>query len=403
MAICWVHLPSPVGYVMWVLCKGPFHLQVLFSVVCGFLLWLHRSEGFRLSSVRGYRLMSAAFHFCLPVISFHPVLRTLLHSFRVSSPSWAVRPPSWALAVFLCHLPSSSFASLRLTPLRSLVKMVLFFVALAAAVPLGELRALSRCFSFVRVDACLSFVHTFVAKCESLLVPSLLGYLAVRLCGWSRRLSFAVPCSCPLHFPGQDGFRAVSPLPSFCLSVLLVSGFFCDRGFVPPPGGVPAASAARLAVSPVRTHGFRGLSTSCLPRSWLFLMFSSFYVSFVSLFYACPSLKRPMGLCYMDICSVGCLGFLRNSSSHFPGLCRFVLTCNHSSLFLWYPAIDIVWRGPVFLALGFLRHLALRGSALWSPSLGWCSIQSFSQTSVVPFLILTHTLTVTILLLWFRL
>ena len=93
-----------------------------------------------------------------------------------------------------------------------------------------------------------------------------------------------------------------------------------------------------------------------------------------------------MGLCYMDTGSVECLGFLRNSSSHFPGLCHLVLTCSHDSLFLRYPAIDIVWRGPVFLALGFLRHLALRGSAWWSPGPGWCSLQSFSRTSVLPFL-----------------
>ena len=65
-------------------------------------------------------------------------------------------------------------------------------------------------------------------------------------------------------------------------------------------------------------------------------------------------------------------------------------------------AIDIVWRGPVSLALGFLRPLALRGSAWWSPSPGWCSIQSFSRTSVLPFLTLTHQLTVPILLLWCR-
>ena len=90
----------------------------------------------------------------------------------------------------------------------------------------------------------------------------------------------------------------------------------------------------------------------------------------------------------MDTGSDECLGFLRSSSSHFPGLCRLVLTCSHNSLFLRYPAIDIVWRGSVFLALGFLRHLALRGAGL-----GWCSRQSF-WTSVLPFLTLTHALTV---------
>ena len=118
------------------------------------------------------------------------------------------------------------------------------------------------------------------------------------------------------------------------------------------------------------------------------------YVSFGSLFYACPSLKCPMWLCYMDTGSDECLGFLRSSSSPFPGLCRLVLTCSHDSLFLRYPAIDIVWRGPVFLAFGFLKHLALRGSAWWSPGPGWCGHQSFSQTSALPFLTLTHALTV---------
>ena len=105
----------------------------------------------------------------------------------------------------------------------------------------------------------------------------------------------------------------------------------------------------------------------------------SLFVSFGSLFYVCPSLNCHVGLCYMDTGSAECLGFLRNSSSHFPGLCHLVLTCSHDSLFLRYPAIDIVWRGPVFLALGFLRHLALRGSAWWSPGLGWCSHQSFGS------------------------
>ena len=48
---------------------------------------------------------------------------------------------------------------------------------------------------------------------------------------------------------------------------------------------------------------------------------------------------------------------------------------------------------PCLLALGFQRHLALRGSAWWSPSPGWCSILS-SRTSVLPFLALTLAVTV---------
>ena len=208
-------------------------------------------------------MLSAVFHFRLPVISFHLVLRALLCSFRVSSPSRAVRPPPWALAVFLGHLPSSSFASLSSSPLRSLVWMVLFFVALATAIPFGELQALSRCFSFVRGDACLSFVHAYVTKCESLLVPSLAPWLY--RCLTLRLVSTYILCFA-LFVPSAFSWTGRLPCsiaPAvFFVSTLLVSGTFCDRGFVPPPGGVHTAGAARLAVSPVRTHGFRGLSTS---------------------------------------------------------------------------------------------------------------------------------------------
>ena len=54
-----------------------------------------------------------------------------------------------------------------------------------------------------------------------------------------------------------------------------------------------------------------------------------------------------------------------------PGHCCLVLTCSHDSLFLWYPAIDVVWLGPVVLALGSLSHLALRGSVWWSLEPWW--------------------------------
>ena len=80
-----------------------------------------------------------------------------------------------------------------------------------------------------------------------------------------------------------------------------------------------------------------------------------------------------------------------------PGHCRLVLTGSHDSLFLWYPAIDIVWLGPVFLALGSLSHLALRGSAWWSLSPGGCGLQSLSRTPSLTFRTLTHDLTFTIL------
>ena len=140
VALFWGRLPSPVCYMEWVSSTGPFLLQALYGEVCGFSALAPPLAG-----------VSPFLHQELSldvVISFHPVLLALLRSFRVSSPSRAVRPPSWALAVFLRQLPSLSFASLRSTPLRLLVKVV-FFVALAMAIPIGELQALSRCFSFV--------------------------------------------------------------------------------------------------------------------------------------------------------------------------------------------------------------------------------------------------------------
>ena len=214
------------------------------------------------------------------VISFHPVLRALLHSFRVSSPSRAVRSP-WALAVLLYHVPSSSFASLRSTTLRSLVKMVLFFVALATAFPIDELQALSRYFSFVRGEACLSFVLTFVAMCESLLVPSLAPSWLYRRPTLRLVSTYICPLLCPVCalciFLDRTASMHYCPCCLF-VSALPVSGSFCGRGFVPPPGGVHAASAARLEVSPVRTHEFSGISSSVafLSDGRLLCLFSMF-------------------------------------------------------------------------------------------------------------------------------
>ena len=126
----------------------------------------------------------------------------------------------------------------------------------------------------------------------------------------------------------------------------------------------------------------------------------SLFVYFLYLYSPCPSLNCPVGLCFWthDMTS----DWL---PSGFPprllGHCRLVLTGSHDSLFLWYPAIDMVWLGPIFLALGSLSHLALRVSAWWSLSPGGCGLQSLSRTPGLTFLTLTHDLTFTILHLWY--
>ena len=187
-------------------------------------------------------------------------------------------------------------------PLRSLVKMVLFFVALATAIPLGELQVLSRCFSFVRGSACLSFVHTFVAKCESLLVPSLAPSL-LYLCPTLRLVLTYVLCFAQF-VPSAFSWKGRLPC-SIALAVFLSLhaarlGLFLWPRFCSSSGGCSCGRWCQVEVSPVRTHEFSGISTSVafLSDGLLLCLFSLCF--FVSLFYACPSLKRPVGLCYMD-------------------------------------------------------------------------------------------------------
>ena len=54
--------------------------------VADFLYWLRYTRGLSVSSLRGYRsVLSAVFRFHLPSLSSDPVIRDLLHSFRLSS------------------------------------------------------------------------------------------------------------------------------------------------------------------------------------------------------------------------------------------------------------------------------------------------------------------------------
>ena len=87
---------------------------------------------------------------------------------------------------------------------------------------------------------------------------------------------------------------------------------------------------------PVRVLGFPIL----MLFSYIFIV-CSFYVYFIYLYYACPSLNGPVGLCF----------WTRDMTSEWlptglppriPGHCRLVLTDSHDSLFLWYPAINSV-------------------------------------------------------------
>ena len=61
--------------------------------VADFLYWLRYTRGLSVSSLRGYRsVLSAVFRFHLPSLSSDPVIRDLLHSFRLFSGACATSP-----------------------------------------------------------------------------------------------------------------------------------------------------------------------------------------------------------------------------------------------------------------------------------------------------------------------
>ena len=129
--------------------------------------------------------------------------------------------------------------------------------------------------------------------------------------------------------------------------------------------------------------GSGGLPFQFLPGSWgfpflLFLLFYllcyfySLFVYFIFVFMVSqPKMSSGVVLWTHDMTSDW---FPCGFPPRLPGHCRLVLAGSHDSLFLWYPAIDTVWLGPVFLALGSKSHLALRDSVWWSLSPGWCSL-----------------------------
>ena len=217
-------------------------------------------------------MLSMVFQFQLPALSSHPVLRDLLHSFRVSAPSYPLRPPSWDLSKVLRFLLSDPFEPLQVAPLRALTKKVLFLLALATAKHVGELQALSRLVSFFGDDACLSYVPEFVAKSEllsrsiprSFLLKSLSGFAAgleddLLLCPvralriyLDRTLSLAPYCRRLFVSPS---------CPTRALSKNAVSFFLREV--------IHGAEASRPEVGTVCAHDIRGVSTSvAFHRNW---------------------------------------------------------------------------------------------------------------------------------------
>ena len=260
-------------YRSWCRSQGHSISRPSLSKVADFLWWLALFGALVSPSSRAIgRCSQLVFKFHLPALSSHPVLRDLLRSFRVSAPSYPMRPPSWDLSKVLHFLNSSSFEPLRDAPLRALSKKVLFLLALATAKRVGELQALSRIVSFVASDACLSYVPEFLAKSESLsrsiprsfLVKSLSDFAAgldddLLLCP-VRALRIYLDRTLSLA-PSRRRLFVSPSCPARTMSKNAVSFFLREV--------IHGAAPSRPEVGSVRAHDIRGVSTSvAFHRNW---------------------------------------------------------------------------------------------------------------------------------------
>ena len=147
--------------------------------------------------------------------------------------------------------------------------------------------------------------------------PLALGFLLqLRSLVWCRSLRGTQPVALrslnvrrsdlpPFLIVFSPGFRLSTPGCMFGLR-LYIAVCRLSRLFCPVRGDTVRSPMPRC--HGVRVYVLHGEGCSLL----LGVTALALYVSFGKLFYACPSLKCPVGLCYMDTGSDECLGFLRN-------------------------------------------------------------------------------------------
>ena len=219
-------------------------------------------------------MLSAVFHFHLPSLSSHPVVRDMLRSFCLETVECQLRPPAWDLSMVLRFLNSSAFEPLSDAPLRALTQKVLFLLALATTKRVGELQALSSVVTFVHGDACLSYIPQFVAKSESLTRSIPRSFLVKSLSDFAAGLD-ADLLLCPVRALRiyLDRTASFAPLrhrlfvsprrPSHSLSKNAVSFFLRDV--------ISYAGASRPKVGRIRAHDVRSVSTETglSPRFWI--------------------------------------------------------------------------------------------------------------------------------------
>ena len=266
-------LPAEVvGFSPMMQVRGPLHLSSLFLrlPISSFCSSMRRTCLYLLlwATVPCWLLCSVfSFPTCAPI-------RSCKTSFalRIEASNRPLRPPAWDLSAVLTFLNSPLFEPLQQASLRDLTKKILFLLALATAKRVRELQAVSRAVSFVRSDACFSYVPEFVTKTESLsnllprsfLVDSLSDFAA----GLEDELLLCPVRALRLYLDRTSSF---SPLPrhlflalrrpSRALSKNAISFFLCEE--------IHGAGTGRPEVGSVRAHSIRGVSTSAaFHQSW---------------------------------------------------------------------------------------------------------------------------------------
>ena len=155
-------------YRAWCQSQGHSISRPSISKLADFLLYLCRSLHLSYSSIASYRsMLNSVFHFVLPDVSSHPVLRDLLRSFRIERPLPTSRVPPWDLLRVLSLLRAPPFEPLSSCSLRDLTRKVLFLVSLATAHRVRKLQALFSGVSFSGEGIFLSYLPEFRAKSES--------------------------------------------------------------------------------------------------------------------------------------------------------------------------------------------------------------------------------------------
>ena len=152
------------------------------------------------------------------------------------------------------------------------MKKFLFLMSLATAKWVGELQAVSRTVSFVRSDACLSYVPEFVAKTESISNPLPRSFLVASLSDFVAGLDDELLlCHVRALRIYLDRTSSFSPLPHHHFlsprrpsdaSTKNAISFFLREV-------IHGAGAARPEVGSVRAHSVRGISTSAaFHKNW---------------------------------------------------------------------------------------------------------------------------------------